>query len=163
VEVLIFNAPESADFIPGEPSLLVDPTAAQMVALLRRRAKYWGKDSGDASLHWSRPKKDASGGTSYEILNSRPSLSILYHQRLGFHFALSTGRGDKYLVPFNPDAPDRRVLHYLGGNQAFFPAATFVPLKVAEQIVIDFIKTGKPSPVMEWESGGKLRCGDPDN
>jgi hypothetical protein len=33
VEVLIFNAPESIDFIPGEPLLLVDPTVPQMVAL----------------------------------------------------------------------------------------------------------------------------------
>jgi hypothetical protein len=162
VEVLIFNAPESVDFLPDEAALLVDPTPAQMVALLRRGTEYWGTGSGGGALHWSKAKMRASGGMAYQILQKRPSLSILFHDGVGFHFGFSTGKGEQFLVPFDSSTSDERIKHYLGGNQAFFPVRTFVPLKVAERIVKDFIKTEKASSVVEWESGAKLRCGDPD-
>lgn len=163
MEVLLFSAPEYADSIPGEEPHLVNPTMTQMVGLLRRRAEYWGKDSGDASLHWCKPTKTESGNTAFELLENRPSLSIIFHDGLGFHFGLSTGKRAGFLVPFASAAPKERILHYLGGNQAFFPAATFVSVTKAERIVKDFMRTGKPSLAVEWMSGAKLRCGDPDS
>lgn len=163
MKVLLFTAPENADSISGEETYLVNPTPTQMVALLRRRAEYWGTDSGDGSLQWCKPTESTSGNASFEILETHPSLSIIFHEGLGFHFGLSTGRRAGFLVPMASSTPKERILHYLGGNQAFFPAATFVSLTKAERIVKDFMKTGKPSPVVEWASGAKLRCGDPDS
>jgi hypothetical protein len=88
-------------------------------------------------------------------------MSILYQDGIGFHFAYSTGKPGA-VVPFDASRPDQRIVHYLCGEPAYFPIATFVPLDTAEQIVKDFIATGKPLPVVRWESGVKLRCGDPD-
>jgi hypothetical protein len=49
MDVLFFNAPENVDLLE-EDSHLVNPTASQLVHLLRRGAEYWGKDSGSGSL-----------------------------------------------------------------------------------------------------------------
>src|SRR5262249_42652217 len=118
---------------------------------------------GSASLHWCEQEPTESDGSRLKNLSDRPSLSILYQDPVGFHFGYSTGKGAGVLVPFDPSLPDDRILHYLCGSRAFFPAATFVPPQVAERIVSEFIKTGKPSATVTWKSGGQLRCGDPEN
>lgn len=152
MERLVFTGPEACE-------TLFDPTPEQMAAILRRGPAYWGWNSGDALLQWC--LDDRASGLGWEGLpaDERPQLSVLYNEVHGFHLAYSGP--DQFLVPFDPTAPNLRVLHFVGGNRAFFPQASFVHLEVAVRIVCDFLASGIPSPAVEWRSGSELRCGDP--
>jgi hypothetical protein len=163
MDVLCFSAPEHADFLPAEEAHLVSPTIAQLIAFLRRGAEYWGERSGSGSLRWCKQEPRKEGGFTFQRLQHRPGLSILYHHGVGFHFAYSTGKRGGYLVPYQASLPAERIVHPLGGQRAYFPVATFVSLETAERIVTDFMNTGEASSAVAWEAGAKLRCGDPDS
>jgi hypothetical protein len=161
MEVIGFNAPENADALPGEGWFLVDPTINTIINLLRREAEYWGEDSGSASLRWyEQQERREDGKRGFVALKNRPSLNILFHKEFGFHFVYSSGDGGQPLVPYDISAPDRRIVHYLDGERAYFPVQTFVRLPVAEAIVRDFMDARTASSAVTWESARKLRCGD---
>jgi hypothetical protein len=162
MEVLFFNAPEYVDSL-DEDAHIVNPSSTQMIALLRRGSSYWGKDSGSGSLRSCKQEKQEAGGFAYEELEGRPGLIILFHEGHGFHFVYSPSNDEAPLASFDGSGKTERVVHYLGGERAYFPAQTFVSVSKAERIVREFIEAGKASDVVAWQSAAKLRCGDPDS
>ncbi len=143
-----------------EPSgeFVKDPTADQVVGLMRRDGEYWGPYSPVGQVHGDEP--------------GRCLLYFVRHRRRGWYIEYDAGpmgqrEPERHLVAVDP-AGDRGawVEHWAEGDIAYFLAACFLPQVVAEQVVRDFLATRQPSPAATWEPADwwvHQREGPPDD
>ena len=46
---------------------------------------------------------------------------------------------------------DQTIMHYLGGEPAYWPRRSFVSREVAVQVIKDFLETETPSEAVAWK------------
>ena len=92
----------------------------------------------------------------YRILWDRPALHIIVHDPFGIHlnYAVVTNEpfkaGLSLFVCDDAQPADILVMHYLGGQAAYFPCQSFVTRKVGESVIEEFLQIQKPSTLVTW-------------
>ena len=132
-------APESAFY--------ENVSLAQLLRLLEKGAELWGADSGAAILLWCF-KEPHELGFAYRPNPAAPSLVIAFNEPFGFHFRYDKC-GEKF-IGLDPKADIGSVLHYLGGQPAWFPVASFVPLARAKGVVRKFVREHERHSRLKW-------------
>jgi hypothetical protein len=123
-----------------EPSndIVRDPSAEQVIALMRRDGEYWGPYSPVGRLLCQKP--------------ARVSLYFVRHPRRGWYLQYESEAPARNLVAYDPNAERGRwVEHWAEGETAYFPVACFLPQSTAERVVADFIALREPSAAAAWE------------
>ncbi len=141
-----------------EPSgkRVFEPSADAVLGFMRRGYDdYWGPYSPVGVLEWHehRHRKVLARGPGTPT--ARQQLLFIRHPKRGWYFEYSTSNTteDRCLVPLAPDAdPDSFVTHWAYGEQLHILAGSFVPQAVAEGVVVYFLATAEPSPVVRWVS-----------
>jgi hypothetical protein len=62
-----------------------------------------------------------------------------------------------WLVPFDEARQRGRRIGHFGCDWIYLLPGCFVPLPLAERLVLDFLRTGQPSPAVRWADGVELR------
>lgn len=164
-DTLVFSGPEFAELhLTPEESLYENISLAHVLRLLDRKESLWGESSGGATLHWCFKEPYTGDFTKLEgrfMLSpnpDKPSLVILYNSAAGFHFAIDMD-GNRY-VACDLSADLDRVIHYLGGEKAFFPRSLFLGLSEAKGVVRKFVRDQGMYTRVKWVNSADFDYSD---
>jgi hypothetical protein len=124
------------------------PQPDKLRAIIFEQGPDYYFNSGSASLYGT--ARDGRGIVVYSVHNT-PFLSWFLEEPLGFHFIFNSPNDPEQLT-YDGSGPQPRVKHYLGGEPIFLPVGCFVSRDLAWEVVQEFLRSQRPSPVVEWIS-----------
>jgi hypothetical protein len=134
-----------------------NPSAEQLLRTLRGLDESWNTNIGQAWMAWHTDRRAVRLNGPPTIAKSK--LVFLRNTRRGWYFEYSdkTVLEMNWQVPFDETRQRGRRVGHFGCDWIYLLPGCFVPLKLVEQIVLDYLETGQPSAAVEWVDGIELR------
>jgi hypothetical protein len=132
---------------------IANPSAGQMIAFMRQEyEENWGPYSPVGVLEWhEHPDQPVPTRVGLEADSETSQLILIRHPERGWFFEFSGKTPDRWLVSLAAGGDRRKwVKHWACGEKTCFLAACFIPQDLGERVVLDFLATKEPSPVVPW-------------
>jgi hypothetical protein len=138
---------------------LHNPTADQLLEAVRQEEESWDTNISGGWMAWHTDARAVRHGLQPASLAIQRMLVFLKNAHRGWYFEYSdkseTDQGQ--LVPFDVVRQRGRRIGHFYCDWVYLLPGCFVPFAVAEQVMRDFLLTGRPSPAVRWVDGVRLR------
>jgi hypothetical protein len=136
-----------------------NPTAEQLLETLRRLDESWDTNIGQAWMAWHGDRRAVRLGAPPASWRWTSTLVFHRNSRRGWYFEYADRSLPEmtWLVPFDEARQRGRRIGHFACDWVYLLPGCFVPLESAERIVLDFLRTGRPSPAAQWADGVELR------